>query len=128
MGEKRRAGEPAGRRLTPGERAKNWASAAVTAWPIVIPLLGLLGYTNKDHIGNWVGLAETDGITDIAPEADFRAQVKKFSQDIVERLNSIEANSIAIKHQLAKKDQENYEALKLEVEALKQEQQKWHGD
>lgn len=54
-----RKGERDGPRLTPGERAKNWAQAAVTAWPIVLPLLGLLGYTNADEISRFINGKDT---------------------------------------------------------------------
>ena len=82
--ENRRAGEKKGRKLSPGERAKNWAGAAVTLWPILVFLLGLLGYTNADKI---TALAQPDGNTEIVNQ-NFEEQVQKFSQETVKRFEA----------------------------------------
>ena len=87
----RRKGESEGRRLYPAERFKIWVSAFVQAWPIVIPLLGLLGYTNKDNIATFINgapVAEGEVVvpTQLPPELtqslnSFDAAIKKLQAE-----------------------------------------------
>lgn len=115
----KRAGEADGRRLYPGERAAIWAKAAVTAWPIVLPLLGLLGYTNKDHIREWAGMAEADGKTEVEIDSPDRwQQVSKFSTEVTAELEAIRSNSAKIQQQLAARDNANYSKLASQLEGL----------
>ncbi|MDH3376160.1 MAG: hypothetical protein OEQ39_04220 [Gammaproteobacteria bacterium] len=114
-----RASDPQNKTLSPGVRAINWAKAATTAWPVVLGLAGLLGYTNKDHIEHWVGLAEADGKTEITDDAADRwSQVQKFSTEVRAELEQIKLNSAEIKRQLAAKDQSNYAALRKLVDSI----------
>ena len=84
---KRRVGEPNGRRLTPGERAVHWAKAAVTAWPIILPLLAALGYTNKDHIANLVNggppVAEGEVVVPYEIPESLRLSLESFDSAII---------------------------------------------
>jgi hypothetical protein len=109
------------KRLSPGERAQNWATALVTLWPVIVALIGLLGYTNRDHIRNM--LTEADGKTEIdATGPTFEAQVKKFSEEVRAELIRIEQNSAAIRRQMENSDRETLESLQAQIDALK----KWH--
>ena len=117
-GHNKRAGESGGRRLSPGERAGHWASAAVTLWPVIVGLVGLLGYTNQETIKGWTGLAEPDGVTEIDTTADFEAQVQKFSQETVTSLEQLKADVGAIRSQMSREDKRNFEALEDADEAL----------
>lgn len=110
-GEYTRKSDPKNKSLSPGERAINWCKALATAWPVILGLVGLLGYTNQDHIKNWVGLAEADGKTEIEAGDNFQHQVQKFSQEVQTELERIRANSDSIRKQLAEKDQTNYSKL-----------------
>lgn len=116
--EKKRAGESSGRRLTPGERAVNWAKAAVTAWPIVLPLLAALGWTNKDHIQSWV-ITEADGQTEVLPGGQtFEEMVAKFTTEIAARVDEIEGRLEVSKADLSQDDRKNYAALAKQLKAI----------
>ena len=111
MNEHRRKGESQGPRLSPGERAKHWAQAAVTAWPIMLPLLGVLGYTNADHITGWTGLAQPDARTEITEtDVTFEQQVQRFSQEVNAELST-----------LRKADAANLKQLEARLETLSKE-------
>ena len=121
-GQDRRKGEAHGRRLSPGERAKHWAQAAVTAWPIVLPLLGVLGYTNSEHIRSWTGLAQADGQTEVVEGGvTFESQVSTFSREVRAELETIHDEIKKVNSRLAAKDRENYERLEKSLAGLKQQ-------
>ena len=83
--------------LPRSERLKNYASAFMTMWPLWVFLFGLLGYTNKDSITNWAGLAEADGETEIDANAQRWNDVAKFSEETKTRMDSIEAEIKSLK-------------------------------
>ena len=112
--ENRRAGEKKGRKLSPGERAKNWASAAVTLWPILVFLLGLLGYTNADKIP---GFAETEIVNN-----NLENEFTQFSRETVARLNRLEKQIKNI--QTGSKTGDS--SLRDELEQLRAEVRAWH--
>ena len=70
-----RKGEKDGAKLTPGERALNWAKAAA----VIVPLIGI-GAVADEPVARWVGLAEVDHKTEIGNET-FEEQVKRFSEE-----------------------------------------------
>ena len=109
--------------LTPGERAHNWAQAAVTLWPVIVALIGLLGWTNKDSVMRWTGLAEADGKTEItATGPTFEDQVRKFSEEVRAELIRIESNSVAMDSQLQDADRRAISRLQAQIDQLKA----WH--
>ena len=119
MKQGKRAGESEGRKMSAGERAKNWASAFMTLWPAWVFVFGLLGYTNQDKLKSWTGLAEPDGETELTDDAADRwAQVQKFSQEVRAELEAIRANSESIKTQMSTQDQSNYAKLIEQLAAL----------
>ena len=89
-----------GRRLTPGERFRNWVDGVVKIWPIVLPLLGGTVWGNsetvRNTVKNWTGLAEVDGKTEIVADDNFKARVQRFSEEtnaeIANLKKSIQAN------------------------------------
>ena len=131
--------------MTAGERAKNWAAALVTLWPIIVVLLGTTGFLNREAIHKFVGGEETLPIPDgqlITPEEDaandvFRAQVRQSIQAINAAVN---ANTSAIEStrrysgtlndqtdlrvdqledMLNQSDATNFEALQLQMDTIK---------
>ena len=118
--EQRRAGEKEGRKLSPGERAKNWAGAAVTLWPVLAALLGVLGYTNKEKLGISM-LAQPDGVTEIESQ-NFQQQVQKFSRETVEKLNRIELRMDRIESERQSKDGD----LQSQIKELEAKIKYWH--
>lgn len=112
MNEKRRKGEPNGQKLTPGERAKNWASAAVTAWPIMVTLLGLLGWSNAERIAQFA-LQEADGQTEVIPGGvSFEESVARHAQEINARVDDLEGVVAVQKADLSAEDRKNLQILR----------------
>lgn len=119
LSEQRRKNDTGNKRLPPSERAVNYAKAIVTAWPVVLGLVGLLGYTNKDHIGRFVGLAEADGETEITqPTETFEQQVKRFSEEVRIELVSLRREVQKVNSRLAQKDAENYKKLEEQLSEI----------
>lgn len=95
----------------------------MTIWPAWIFVFGLLGYTNKDHIRDWVGLAEADGKTEVSSNGlTFEQSVEKFSREVRDELIRIEQNSAAIRKQMEREDRKTLEALQTQIDELK----RWH--
>ena len=96
----RRKGEKEGRRLYPAERFKIWVGAFVQAWPIVVPILGLLGYTNKDHIANFVNggppVAEGEVVVPTQIPESLRLSLESFDAAITKLQDTDEALRLMI--------------------------------
>lgn len=131
--EKRRAGEKEGRTLTPGERVKNWVSAAVAAWPIMVALLGLLGYTNKDHVHGYIFPTVDDNISvGSGPfEEEVKTRITEISDALKEIRAEIEKNQTKTNKRISKIEESSQfgdGGLKSEIDAIKAEMLKWHGE
>ena len=119
MVEKRRKGEENGKRLTPGERAINWAKATAAAWPVVLGLVGLLGWTNSDYIMRAVNIQEADGKTEVQPGGmTFEETVAKFTQEINARVDEIDGRIEVHKANLSADDRRNLVQLRKELKAV----------
>jgi hypothetical protein len=113
--------------MTPGERFHNWARAFMTLWPAWVFILGLLGYTNADHLRDWAGIAEADGKTEIAADGlTFEQSVEKFSREVRDELVRIERNSAAIRQQMQDSDKKTLESLQAQIDSLQATISKWH--
>ncbi len=111
-----RKGEKHGRSLSPGERAKHWASACKEGWPVVLGLIGLLGYTNADEIRQFVKPIATP--EDVHSIGNFEEQVLQSLDNIVIKLKRHDAD-IA---RLGKKDVTDQAGLQFQIDQLKA----WH--
>lgn len=111
-----RKGEKHGRSLSPGERAKHWASACKEGWPVVLGLIGLLGYTNADEIRQFVKPIPTP--EDVHSIGNFEEQVLQSLDDIVIKLKRHDED-IA---RLGKKDVTDQAGLQFQIDQLKA----WH--
>jgi hypothetical protein len=122
LNEQRRKSDSGNKRLPPSERALNYTKALVTAWPVIIGLVGLLGYTNKDHIGKWVGLAQADGKTEITETGPaFESQVKQFSEEVRIEIVSLRNEVKSVNEKLAAQDRQNYQRLEALMNDIKQQ-------
>ncbi len=109
--------------MTPGERFHNWARAFMTLWPAWVFILGLLGWTNADHLRDWAGIEEADGQTEVsATGLTFEQSVEKFSREVRDELVRIEQNSAAIRRQMQDSDKKTLESLQIQIDELK----RWH--
>jgi len=98
-------------KITPGERAGNWAQALMTLWPLIIALVGAGAYGNSETIKHWVHgepLPETPG--EISPlmgdeiHPEVRAKIESILNKLEEqdtRFNRIESKSRRDDHQLS---------------------------
>ena len=91
-------------KISPGERAVNWAKALAV---LCTALVTLLGYTNRDAIGKWTGLTEADGKTEVISLED----IKKFSEEMREEIERIDAEEAEGRAMAAKQATTNYRAL-----------------
>ena len=79
-------------RLSPGERAHNWAQALVTLWPVILALLGGAVYGNSEAVRNFIHgepIPTADDVDKII-EGGFEAQVKHSIDTIINKLDEIE--------------------------------------
>ncbi len=110
------------KKITVGERALNWARATKEIWPIILLLVGSLGWSNKDNIQGWIDLDQADGQEEVSGNGmqltPFQLQVQKFSQEVRIELEKIKMNSEAIKNKLANKDRSNYSKLKAQIKSI----------
>ena len=109
-------------KLTPGERAKHWASAFMALWPAWVFVLGMLGYTNKDEIKGFMITNHDEAITTLTPfQRHMREEVERIDleeatgrAELMARLNELEKT-------LKRQDTANYRSQDKEIEALKAE-------
>lgn len=87
----------------------------------MITLLGLLGYTNKEELGI-TALAQPDGVTEIGNH-NFQEQVQQFSRETVEKLNQLSSRV----HRLEAQTKSDDGSLQSQINDMKAEMQKWHG-
>lgn len=86
-GQYTRKGEPDGKRLSPGERAINWAKAIA----IIVPLIGI-GAVAKDPVVNYLNpLPTPEGEVSEIIEGGFQAQVREHVRTNNEKIHAIEA-------------------------------------
>jgi len=98
-----RSSDPKNTALTAGERAINWAKAMTTAWPVILGLVGLLGFTNAEKIKTaFKGTLEpVDGISQPAPaNANFEEQVRVSIKDIVVELKKQSARDARLEAEI----------------------------
>ena len=93
-------------KLTPGERAINWAKALGL---LATALAALLGYTNKEHIANWIAPGDI-----VATSASV--------DDRMTRINEKFAEQDARMEKLEKRDASDQYKLQSQINALKE----WH--
>ena len=121
-----RRSDPKNASLTAGERAINWAKAMTTAWPVILGLIGLLGFTNAERIRTvFKGTLEpVDGIHQPAPaNANFEEQVRTSIADIVAELKRQKGKDAQLQSQLQSQDTENYESLQSMIDITRAEVQ-----
>ncbi len=113
-----RKGEKHGSKLSPGERAKHWCAAAASAWPVVLGLIGLLGYTNADEIRQFIKPQPVPTPEDVHAIGSFEDQVLQSLDDIVIKLKRHDED-IA---RLGKRDVTDNAGLQAQIDQLKA----WH--
>jgi hypothetical protein len=93
-----------------------------TAWPVILGLVGLLGFTNAEKIKvAFKGTLEpVDGISQPA-NGDFEQQVRDSISDIVRELKQLKAKDTQLQSQLLSQDSENYESLESMIEIIRVE-------
>lgn len=110
-------------KLTPGERAKHWADALMKVWPVLLVLLGTLGYTNKDEIrGLFIVTDEGAGLVELSPFEHYMQTELERLEGMIEVLKAdthIAIDGLGAK--LAKRDSVNYQSLDKEIDALQAE-------
>ena len=108
-------------KLSPGERAINWAKALGI---LCTALTALLGYTNRDTLARWVNITPADGKTEIVGNSDkltpFEQQVKNHTQEADARMTAIEASIKKLQAVSVRGDG----GLESRIEVL----EGWHGD
>ena len=97
-------------KLTPGERAKHWAEAAMTMWPVILFLLGGTVYGQSETVRNWI-----HGADDIVPsEAGFNEQVIHAIEKINEKLSEQDAEMKKLKS----RDYTDQQKLQKQIDAI----------
>ena len=132
--------------MTAGERAKNWAAALVTLWPVIAALLVTTGFLNKSAINEFIAGDEAilpipDGQL-VTPDEDaannvFRAQVRQSLQAINAAVNANTSSIESVRRysgtlndqtdlrvdtledMLNQSDKSNFEALQLQMDTIK---------
>jgi len=110
-------------KMTPGERAINWAKAAA----IIIPLIGVGAIGNSPQMRQFVGgmfIVNDDGaaLVELSPFEYYvqeelerlEGMIEVLKADTTIRINALEA-------QLAKQDTVNYRSNRKEIDTLKEE-------
>ena len=101
-------------KLSPGERAHNWAQALVTLWPILLALVGGTVYGNSETVRSWI-----HGADDIVPsEAGFNEQVIHAIEQINLKLDEQDARM----DKLQKRDSSDQYKLQSQINKLN----RWH--
>lgn len=108
---------PPRRALYPGERAILWAKALGL---VCAALASLLGYTNRDHIAKWAGLAEVDGKTEVTKLAD----IVKFSHEMRAEIERIDLEIAGLKS----RDRQNLSAGQAAINRIRNTVKKWHDE
>jgi hypothetical protein len=97
-GNYKRADDAKNKSLAPSVRFQNYCKAFMTTWPALIFILGLLGYTNKDHIAQWTGLSQPDGKTEVvATGSTFEQSVIANSQEVAIEIEKLKRELAAIR-------------------------------
>ncbi len=91
MGEKV---ERRGRKLTPGERFKNWVDSILKLWPVVTPLLLGTVYGNSETVKELIHRAPPT-IEDIQPVSD--GHYDKSINDIITKIRALESEMRKVK-------------------------------
>jgi hypothetical protein len=98
-------------KLSPGERAHNWAQALVTLWPVLLALMGGAVYGNSETVRNWI-----HGADDIVPsEAGFNEQVIH----AIEKINDKLAEQDALIGKLKSRDYSDQKKLQTQIDDIK---------
>lgn len=82
-------------KLSPGERAVNWAKALAV---LCSALVALLGYTNKEHIANWIGPNDVVATSTDANDRNEKINAKFKEQDA--RMDKLEKRDISDQQKL----------------------------
>lgn len=112
-----RKGEKHGRSLSPGERAKHWASACKEGWPVVLGLIGLLGYTNAAEIKQFVS-KPVPTVEDVTSTGNFEDQTRAALQSIKDKFKEQDQRL----KDLEKRDVTDQAEIREEINKLKE----WH--
>ena len=99
-------------KLPPSERMKNYADAVMKVWPVILVLIGGLGYTNKDEIKGMF-FAEADGKTEVE---NWKTMIK-FSHEMREEIERIDGELAVLKAETAEQDANNYGSLARKIKA-----------
>ncbi|MDX1341259.1 MAG: hypothetical protein R3227_02870 [Reinekea sp.] len=100
------------KKLSPGERAQNWAKAIVTIWPIFIPLLGWGAY-NVPAVKEALHGTPPPTVEDIQPP-EKPEYYRKTIEDIITKIHVIEEQSQS-------DDNKNYAALARQIRELRED-------
>jgi len=105
--------------MTPGERAKHWAAAFMTLWPLWALVLGTLGYTNKDEIKGLMFTSDGQKIVGLTPfEQTMLNEIERIDLEEATGRAEVLAAINAINKKLASQDTINYRAHDKEIDAL----------
>ena len=103
-------------KLSPGERAVNWAKALAV---LCTGLVTLLGYTNREAIGNFISTAPPT-VEDVQPVEDGR--LEQSVKDIIKKLKQHDAELAQLRAQSRKDDT----GLQGKIDANTAEIRSWH--
>jgi len=73
--------------ITMGERAKNWSSALITVWPIILVLVGGTAY-NSEKVRSFISGASLGTGLDTYPQ--------EVIQDVIDRVNDLEDRAVIL--------------------------------
>ena len=93
-------------------------------WPVILVLIGGLGYTNKDEISGFIFTSNDTAITTLTP---FEAHVREEIERIDLERAGLESNLQEVKDKLRQQDRTNYQALVRKIEGMQARIVENHG-
>lgn len=121
-GEYTRQTDPQNKRLPRSERFKNYCASAGALWPVIIGLVGLLGYTNAEEIKGVFAPKPVPTPEDVHGIGTFEEQLLQSLEDIVAKLKRHDVMLAT----LEKQDNANQGDLVEMLRNLEAKVDKWH--
>lgn len=117
-----RRSDPQNKQLPKSERFKNYCASAGALWPVIIGLVGVLGYTNAEEIKGVFASKPVPTPEDVHSIGDFESQVLQSLEDIVVWLKRHDA----VLTDLQKEDTVTRGDLMKQLQSLEVKVDGWH--
>ncbi len=117
-----RRSDPQNKQLPKSERFKNYCASAGALWPVILGLVGLLGYTNAAEIKSAFASKSVPTPEDVHSIGDFESQVLQSLEDIVVKLKQHDV----LLSTLQKQDTNNQGELLNLLQKLEVKVDGWH--